>query len=436
MRAKLAAVSGVIAGFLLLGAAAPPPGAQAAEGECLDRGAWYKTFAYVGRDREPRVCIVPDGVANMMVEAWGGVGGKMDPGVTQPDSLGGDGGYGRAIIYPKPGDFLVFAVGGAGGNNEGPANYGSGGGASWVLRLPAENPGLYCFDPQPPIECFSDPSQLVAVGGGGGGGGVCLYGHGGDGGAGQTNYGQGRGNPGRDGRSCPGGHGGSGGGLGTGGPANAPAGCNCDGQSGLFGSGGGFFGGWGGESGPKPLGMGTGGAPTREPSTFYGSDAYISGGGGGGYGGGAAGYGGGGGGGGGSYPLGPFGSWKWNDQGHGRIAFSWIEKPPGSCTVRGTPGDDELYGTPWGEATICGGGGDDTIHADEGADTVLGGPGDDVLLGGHGRDELRGGGGDDRLVGGPHDDILFGHGGADGLNGGSGSDSCFERGRQSKMPDC
>lgn len=67
----------------------------------------------------------------------------------------------------------------------------------------------------------------------------------------------------------------------------------------------------------------------------------------------------------------------------------------GSCagldvTITGTPGDDQLRGTP-GRDVVWGGDGDDRIEG-------LGG--DDVLCGGPGADRLAGGGGDDTVDGG------------------------------------
>jgi Ca2+-binding RTX toxin-like protein len=65
-----------------------------------------------------------------------------------------------------------------------------------------------------------------------------------------------------------------------------------------------------------------------------------------------------------------------------------IEQSDG-CTIRGTPGNDNLVGTA-GPDVICGFGGNDTLIGLDGDDVLLGGPGNDVLLGGPGNDVLDG----------------------------------------------
>ncbi|MBK7861546.1 MAG: hypothetical protein IPJ65_23615 [Archangiaceae bacterium] len=89
--------------------------------------------------------------------------------------------------------------------------------------------------------------------------------------------------------------------------------------------------------------------------------------------------------------------------------------------VRGTPGDDVIYG---GEASqkIIGGGGNDVIIGGGGGDRILGGDGDDRLVGGAGGDQVRGGKGNDRLDGGRGNDTLRGDADHDRLAGGIGDD--------------
>jgi Ca2+-binding RTX toxin-like protein len=68
---------------------------------------------------------------------------------------------------------------------------------------------------------------------------------------------------------------------------------------------------------------------------------------------------------------------------------------PESCTVLGTPGnDDQLTGTS-GDDVICGLGGNDKLFGLGGDDIVSGGPGDDTLVGGADDDVLQGGDGAD-----------------------------------------
>ncbi len=139
------------------------------------------------------------------------------------------------------------------------------------------------------------------------------------------------------------------------------------------------------------------------------------------------------------------------------------------ATIVGTPGDDQLYGTPGpdvivglggddeidgkgGNDIICGGEGDDMLkgrdgddkllgqegndrhYGGDGNDTIIGGPGVDVVYGGNGDDWIAGGEGDDRLrgqagndilVGGPGDDMLKGSGGNDIGDGGPGKDRFY-----------
>lgn len=113
--------------------------------------------------------------------------------------------------------------------------------------------------------------------------------------------------------------------------------------------------------------------------------------------------------------------------------LTYDTSPGHRCTVRGTPGDDELVGT-WRRDVICGGGGDDVLRGLGGDDLLIGGLGDDTLVGGGGDDLLQGGWGqdeldarlgDDRVEGGRGDDHLVasqGPDGADTLSGGPGHD--------------
>jgi Ca2+-binding RTX toxin-like protein len=99
----------------------------------------------------------------------------------------------------------------------------------------------------------------------------------------------------------------------------------------------------------------------------------------------------------------------------------------------GTPGDDNLVGTPVADI-IAGFAGSDHLTGLDGNDVLIGGPdgdvlsglaGDDLLTGDAGNDELLGGDGRDTLSGGPGEDILEGNAGADLLVGGPGADRFF-----------
>jgi Ca2+-binding RTX toxin-like protein len=76
----------------------------------------------------------------------------------------------------------------------------------------------------------------------------------------------------------------------------------------------------------------------------------------------------------------------------------------GADVVRGSSGNDVLYGY----------GGNDLIN---------GGAGNDVLYGGAGNDQINGGAGSDALSGGPGNDLLDGGAGNDALWGGAGADT-------------
>jgi hypothetical protein len=94
----------------------------------------------------------------------------------------------------------------------------------------------------------------------------------------------------------------------------------------------------------------------------------------------------------------------------------------GSCTIVGTPANEELTGTP-GDDVICAGGGNDTVQAGDGDDFIYGTDGNDVLRGGPGNDVLFGGPGDDAAFGDDGDDQLDGSVGLDSLSGGAGNDT-------------
>ena len=93
----------------------------------------------------------------------------------------------------------------------------------------------------------------------------------------------------------------------------------------------------------------------------------------------------------------------------------------GEDIIRGTDGDDKLYGGA-GNDWLYGEEGDDYLDGGEGRDHLEGGEGDDQLYGGEGRDRLYGDPGDDELYGGAEKDALYGYEGNDRLYGGAGDD--------------
>lgn len=100
---------------------------------------------------------------------------------------------------------------------------------------------------------------------------------------------------------------------------------------------------------------------------------------------------------------------------------------PGSDTLRGLAGPDELFGGP---------GGDD-LSGGDGNDELLGQGGRDLLEGGRRKDVLVGGPGDDlELNGGAGDDVLVGCGGRDLLDGGDGSDDLWGDARVPALAGC
>ncbi len=95
-------------------------------------------------------------------------------------------------------------------------------------------------------------------------------------------------------------------------------------------------------------------------------------------------------------------------------------------SIRGTRGDDRLFGTPRAD-TIDGLRGNDTIYGRGGNDRLNGGPGNDLLSGDAGHDRLNGGAGDDTLLGGGGRDIITGGAGSDVIAGGNGNDTIRAR---------
>lgn len=83
------------------------------------------------------------------------------------------------------------------------------------------------------------------------------------------------------------------------------------------------------------------------------------------------------------------------------------------ASIKGTNGDDFLFGTE----------DDDTIHGLAGSDVILGADANDLLVGGAGDDQLGGGGGDDVMLGGKGNDVLSGAPGIETMTGGAGDDS-------------
>ena len=255
--------------------------------------------------------VVPTGVTQLNVKAWGagGGGGGVGPNGTPPAASGGGSGYSQGTISVTPGETLTINVGGGGGGASGDTAYagggGGGGGSSAITR---------------------SSTPLIVAGGGGGGGGADV----GNGGAG----GAGGGTSGVTG-STTGASGGGGGGTqsaygagGTGGIASGTAG------SGLIGGSGG-----GGNSTTTGLG-GLGGTANGGPGGNYNSGDYAGGGGGGGgyySGGGGSGDdnaydGGGGGGGGSSYTT---GSSTQNTAGSGTIPGNSADPNRGTAGTGG-----------------------------------------------------------------------------------------------------
>jgi uncharacterized delta-60 repeat protein len=95
-----------------------------------------------------------------------------------------------------------------------------------------------------------------------------------------------------------------------------------------------------------------------------------------------------------------------------------------AATMRGSPVDDNVVGTP-GNDVIVTGAGDDDVDGRGGQDRICSGTGDDGVRGGMSGDHVFGGAGDDRVSGGRGNDRLSGGPGNDRLNGNSGNDRLF-----------
>ena len=89
--------------------------------------------------------------------------------------------------------------------------------------------------------------------------------------------------------------------------------------------------------------------------------------------------------------------------------------------IRGTPGNDRIFGSDEDDF-IQAGDGDDLVHGRAGDDWLEGEGGNDTLIGGEGDDFLVDGEGDDLLLGGSGSDLLSSVGGDDTLIGGDGND--------------
>ncbi len=118
---------------------------------------------------------------------------------------------------------------------------------------------------------------------------------------------------------------------------------------------------------------------------------------------------------------------SWDDQ-----IPAWTS-PLSSCTILGTPEDDEIKGTPRGDV-ICAGDGDDTIRGRGGDDRILGGAGNDTIYGGSGDDTILGEDGDDKLKGRGGDDTIEGGAGIDRFKGGAGDDTLRAEDGESPEP--
>ncbi|MBL0372448.1 calcium-binding protein [Rhizobium sp. KVB221] len=94
---------------------------------------------------------------------------------------------------------------------------------------------------------------------------------------------------------------------------------------------------------------------------------------------------------------------------------------PGNDRIRGSRGDDELFGN-GGNDKIVGRAGDDLLDGGNGNDKLFGDSGNDTVLGGNGNDLVDAGDGDDRLSGGDGMDKLLGRRGADRMDGGDDRD--------------
>lgn len=226
--------------------------------------------------------VVPAGVTEITVKAWGGGGGSSGAGWNALGGDGGGGGYASSILTVTPGETLTVSVGGGGGGGGalggccGQGMGGAGGGYSSILR--------------------GTTRLIIAPGGGGGGGGNkesagANGGAGGGtsgvaggsvgatigGGGGTSSAGGTAGSSGNAGSSLTGGNGGGAASGGGGGPAGSFNGGGAGGgaynffgtaTSGGGGGGGGYFGGGGG---------GNAGASNRGASAGGGGSSYLTG---------------------------------------------------------------------------------------------------------------------------------------------------------------
>jgi len=99
----------------------------------------------------------------------------------------------------------------------------------------------------------------------------------------------------------------------------------------------------------------------------------------------------------------------------------YLQGGGGNDDIRGTPGDDHLFGA-HGNDRLVGGQGADHLDGGMGNDFLSGYAGNDRLAGGNGADFLLGDQGNDTLSGGIGSDTLVGGTGNDTIDGGSGSD--------------
>jgi Ca2+-binding RTX toxin-like protein len=90
--------------------------------------------------------------------------------------------------------------------------------------------------------------------------------------------------------------------------------------------------------------------------------------------------------------------------------------------VKGTSGDDSLYGDS-NANSLFGNAGDDVIEGREGADYLEGNAGADIINGGADKDTIYGGADNDQLTGGAGNDTLYGEAGLDTLIGSEGDDT-------------
>ncbi|MEQ9289314.1 MAG: T9SS type A sorting domain-containing protein [Cyclobacteriaceae bacterium] len=273
--------------------------------------------------------VVPAGVTEITVKAWGAGGGGGAGGDDGPGGDGGGGGFAEATISVTPGESLNIAVGGGGGNGDFSDNSGDGGGGGGYSGV--DRGGTFL---------------IIAPGGGGGGGGDNSSDtSGGDGGAGGGTNGLG-GTASSDANGGNGGTSGSGGSGGSGGENNGSAGSLGSGGAGGDGGGGGNGTGDannggtnnGGDGGDRASDYGAGGG---------GGAGYYGGGGGSSANGGDAGGGGGGG-------------------GSGFVTGSSTTLTAGSGTTPGNNGDSDRAGSGDGGS----GGGTDSDGSD-GDDGIL-----------------------------------------------------------------